>query len=70
MTPGLRRALHQCIDILCDALADEEAETPKKRTRGPSNVKKLPLPVLSTEERAKLEAQLDRQLARNGYKTG
>lgn len=70
MTPALRRALHQCVDILCDALADEQAETPKKRTRGPSKTKPLPVPVLSAEERAKLEAQLDRQLARNGYKTG
>jgi len=66
MTPALRRALHQCVDILCDALAEEAAE-PKKRRRV-SQPKPLAVPALSPDRLAELEAQVERQRTRAGYK--
>ncbi len=33
MTPALRRALHQCVDILCDALAEDAEEKPSRGKR-------------------------------------
>ncbi len=69
MSPNLRRAFHQALDIVLDAVADEQAEEAKpKRQRAPSAPKPLAVPSLSAEKLRELEAQVDRQRSRGGYK--
>lgn len=64
MSPGLRRAAHQALDLILDALAEEGREVKKPRRRGQA-APPLPPPVELAPE---LQAQLDRQLARAGYR--
>jgi hypothetical protein len=59
MTPTLRRALHQALDLVLDALA-EEPEKPRRKRR-PCVVRTLPLPADTTPaDMACVEAQLAR----------
>lgn len=63
ITPGIRRAAHQALDLILDALAEEQRETPtKKRRRARAEPPTLP-PDVSPEELA----HVGRQLARSGY---
>ena len=65
LSPNFRRAAHQALDLLLDAWAEEQrAEPAKPKRRGPVVVDLPPAPPLSPE----LQAQLDRQMRRNGYK--
>lgn len=65
MSPNLRRAAHQALDLILDALAEEQRETPKKRVRGPAP----PIPIAPSRPLTKDEQEhLDRQLGRGGYK--
>lgn len=61
VTPNLRRAFHQALDLVLDALAEEERGAPKKRRR-PSVARALPpLPEgLSEEKIAEIEARWER----------
>lgn len=90
VTPALRRALHQAVDLVLDALAQERDAPPKKRTRRPATpVVTMPADATPAEiEAAKRtwerngyremkptrpltpeeQAQLERQLAKAGYK--
>ena len=69
VSPNLRRAAHQALDLILDALAEEqrlaEGQAPRKRSRGPAPVR-VPAPAreLTPEERR----ELDRHLGRAGYK--
>lgn len=65
VSPALRRAAHQAVDLILDALAEDERALPKKRARAatpPPAVK--PARELTREE----HAQLERQLRRAGYR--
>lgn len=72
MSPNLRQAAHRALDIILDALAEEQAvaagRPPKRRTRGPAKPPPLVVPALAPERLAELEAQADRHLGRAGYK--
>jgi hypothetical protein len=67
VSPNLRRAAHQALDIVLDALAEEgRAAQPVAKKRRGQVAAELPVPAreLTADERA----QLDRQLRRAGYK--
>lgn len=68
VSPNLRRALHQALDLVLDAIEDDAQQTPKKRTRGPAIPKPLPMPDLPAEELAAIDAQLERQMAKAGFR--
>lgn len=64
MKPDLRRAAHQALDILLDAITDD---VPKKHRRGPADPELPPEPEVSPDMAAKIAAKLERA----GYrKTG
>lgn len=64
MKPNIRRAAHQALDILLDAIAEE---APKKTRRGAADPELPPEPEVSPEMAAKIAAKLERA----GYrKTG
>lgn len=50
MSPSFRRAMHQALDIVLDALEAEQEQRPQKRKRGPA-VPSLPKIELTPEER-------------------
>lgn len=63
--PHVRRALHQALDIVLDAIAaDERAAPAKKRTRGPAQPS-VTMPADVTPEEL---AAAERTWARNGYR--
>lgn len=69
VSPSLRRALHQCIDILCDALAEEARGQPLKKVkkrRGPCAETLEPLDP--AELPPHLREQLEQQMKKNGYR--
>lgn len=58
MTPELRRALHECVDILCDALAASGREPVKQRRRRAARVHEMPPEIDEvTRKRAELVAK-------------
>lgn len=43
MSPNVRRALHEALDLVLDAMAEEQRENPPKKTRQrPEKVRTLP----------------------------
>jgi len=65
MSPNLRRAFHQALDIVLDALEDEAKEEKPKRKRRTVDAPPAELPSdVSPEELAKIHARLSRA----GYK--
>lgn len=52
--PNLRRALHQCVDILLDALEDDAKGEKPKRTR---NVREPVLPKIELTEEERERAR-------------
>lgn len=69
MSPNLRRAAHQALDLILDAWAEEQrAESAPKRRRGQVTPLAIEMPELSPEKKLELEEQLDRQMRRNGYR--
>jgi hypothetical protein len=63
VSPNLRRAAHQALDIILDALAEEGREKKTKKSRG-----RVQIPAPQVDLSPELQAQLDRQLARAGYR--
>jgi hypothetical protein len=60
-----RRALHQCVDLLCDALAEDAEEGAKKKkvSRGPAR------PVLpDVELDARVVERVSKRWEKAGYK--
>lgn len=66
MSPLVRRALHQALDIVLDALAAEQEAKSLPKRRGPVGPRLDPLDPSSLPP--ELRAQLDRHMARTGYK--
>lgn len=66
MSPLLRRALHQALDIVLDALAAEQESKPAPKRRGSVGAKLEPLDP--SDLPPDLMAQLDRHMTRNGYR--
>lgn len=66
MSPLLRRALHQALDIVLDALAEEQEARPAPRRRGSVGPKLDPIDP--SDLPPDLRAQLDRHMSRNGYR--
>lgn len=66
MSPALRRALHVCVDLLCDALAEDAESKPVKRRRARAEgaIEPLALDELSPH----LRAQLEKKMAAAGFK--
>ena len=62
--PNVRRALHQCVDILCDAVAEDAEEKPAKRPRARA-LPPLDMPANVTQE--ELES-VRKRLERAGFK--
>ncbi len=62
MSPNLRRAAHQALDLILDALAEESAPVKTKKTRARATPPALP-PDVTPEELARIGAHL----ARAGY---
>jgi hypothetical protein len=68
VSPGLRRAAHQALDIILDALAAEQDDAPplkKPKVRKGPVVRPLPPEAVLSPE---LQKQLDHQLAKAGYR--
>lgn len=63
MSPSFRRAAHQALDILLDALADEERGEPKKRKRNT-----YPKPLPKVDASPELVREVEARLARAGYR--
>jgi hypothetical protein len=65
MNPNIRRAFHQAIDIILDAIAEGDTLAPKKsRRRGPAQP---PAPV-ETDASPELKAKVRASLERAGYR--
>jgi hypothetical protein len=65
VSPNLRRAWHQALDIVLDAIAEEGAAEPKKKRRGRARADLPPLPKdVTAEELARVKSQL----AKAGYR--
>ncbi len=62
VTPTLRHALHQCVDLLCDAIAEEQRSEPTKKRRARATPPAMPADVTAEEL-----ADVVRHLARAGY---
>lgn len=61
MSPGLRRAFHQALDLVLDALAEEERQAPAKKRRKIAAKPMPPLPPDTTpEEMAQAAALFER----------
>lgn len=66
MAPAVRRAFHQALDLVLDALAEEQRGTPTKRRRPPPLARPLPpLPPDVTDEDI---ARVTQKLERAGYR--
>lgn len=68
VSPNLRRAVHQAVDLLLDALEQEAEQAKPIKRRGPSQPATIPMPDLPPEKVAELTGVLDRHMTRNGYK--
>jgi hypothetical protein len=70
VSPNVRRAMHQALDLVLDALAEEEREqpAPARKRRGQVTPEPIAMPVLAPEKLIELEAQLARQMGRAGYR--
>lgn len=65
MKPNIRRAAHQALDTILDAIAEQDE--PKKKRRGSAEPELPPEPEVSPEMAAKIRSKLERA----GYrKTG
>jgi hypothetical protein len=66
MKPNVRRAMHQALDIVLDAMSEDEpsADVKKSRRRGPVQRELPPEPEVSPE----VEAKIDAHLRRAGYR--
>lgn len=65
MSPNLRRAAHQALDLILDALAAESEQTKPVRRRGPSIATPPPPQRPLTPEE---ETELESRLAKAGYR--
>jgi hypothetical protein len=60
---ALRRALHQAVDLVCDALTEDAEAKPAKRRRGPAT------PVIpDVEVSPEALARAEERLSRAGYR--
>lgn len=64
MSPNLRRAMHQALDVILDALAEEATEKPKKRAR---NVLPPELPPVESIS-PKMKEKAEKALIRSGWR--
>ncbi len=62
MNPNTRRALHQALDIVLDAMSEDKTSVvaKKSRRRGPVQPEPPPRPEVSPEVTEKVRAQLER----------
>lgn len=71
MTPTLRRAFHQALDLVLDALADEARNDNAKPRRKRAPLVPKPLPPLPPDVSADVQATVRKHLERSGFrKTG
>jgi len=66
MTPSLRRALHQALDLVLDAIAEDARNDAPKRRKRPALAK--PLPPLPANIDPEVERVVNRQLERAGFR--
>lgn len=61
MKPNRRRAFHQALDIILDAIEEEgDAPVKKSRRRGPAQPPPEPEPEVSPEVEAKIRSHLEK----------
>lgn len=62
---SLRRALHQAVDLVLDAIEEERAGTPQKQKRAPRVREPLPMPSNATPEDVE---RVVRKMAAKGFR--
>jgi hypothetical protein len=68
VSPNVRRAMHQALDIVLDALAEEQREQPAPARKRRGQVLPSIVPLDPGELPPHLQEQLARQMHRNGYR--